>query len=673
MTNKTKSTKKTSVLAPDRVLCPATINQKGRTELRLNSHRIIAADFESTEAKFGLIPEAFCAGALHEDGFYVSFWDDKAEDYIGEDYDYFRADSAANQLFDYFDTLTEPHVIYFHNGGRFDIQYFAHRLPSQSVVYVGSRAVAVTYGIHEIRDSASIVAVKLSDAGAKGTIQLKTHVKAKRNKNRREILGYLRQDCRVLMKAVTLFLNEACPVARSKIPMTISSAAFKALCRIEEIPMRYAKGKALEISRSFDAEMRPYYVGGHVEYFEGGILEGDFKLYDVNSMYPFAMAHFKHPVSDRFDVETVVKMTPDFWIEGFENVPYFLEFEGTTVGLPSIVESEGTQRNEYAEKTGLHKYHSHELRVALEFGLVNITKIIAARLPKQIKNFSKYVYHYYEMRQELARRAETGEISADDYKALDTIAKLYLNGPYGKFAFNYRNYKTQHYVNYASFDKAEVYAAGMTRKMEVKDIDGDIICAICETDEVTETYYNVSTAASITAAARGLLLRAIMTCKRPIYCDTDSLLCETLNEVDGIVIAKPKTKNLGEWGLDTACDKAVIAGRKLYALYKNGNVVKVAGKGYTLMTDRKEQGQLNEAGRLITNSIAGEKTVIKAPFMGYKLGSKQRPTARTLQADKRVLKLIEKLRALGIETQDQYKDETETETGIVRPSAWRAT
>lgn len=651
-----------------------------RVQVRRGTHKLAVADFETTAASYGKIPEAFVAGIMHEaepgeSPLYVSFWDDKAEDYIEPDYDYSRPDSAANQLFDYLDTLTEPHVIYFHNGGKFDIQYFAHRLPSQPVVFIGSRAVAVRYGIHEIRDSAAIVRAPLRSTGNKGTIDYAVHSKALRNAHRREIGRYLRTDCLVLLESVVAFLAECCPVPKSKIPLTVSSAAFKQLLRIEGIKMRKATGKALEIQRKTDALFRPYYIGGHVEAFEGGIIEGDLMLVDINSMYPYVMANYLHPIGDKFVKREHFTLTPDFWVPGCPDYPYFLEFEGTVKGLPRLVAMpDGTKRNDYGTHTGTHKYHSHELRVALEFGLVQIDKIICAYLPAKMQNFSKYVKRYYDDgRMKLKAMRDAGEISKDEFKARDIIAKLFLNGPYGKFAFDYRNYKEKHFINFqAGLAEAADYADGMKTVSVVTDIDTRKLYGIGETDKFSETYYSVATAASITAAARGYLLRALMTCDTPIYCDTDSIICKDIGK--GV----PVSDALGHWKVEARCDRVVIAGRKLYALWNEGHVVKLAAKGYSLgpkagATEEEKRSAMDQAGLKIERAFVdglAEKTskrkakkkpddemLIKADFMAYKLGGKHSPIARRLQPGSDALeKARKRLAQEGISHGDLYEE-----------------
>lgn len=75
--------------------------------------------------------------------------------------------------------------------------------------------------------------------------------------------------------------------------------------------------------------------------------------------------------------------------------------------------------------------------------------------------------------------------------------------------------------------------------------------------------YNVATGASITGAARSILLRGIATAKQPLYCDTDSIICKDLP------LAKKDATELGAWKIEAEFDSAAIAGRKLYALFES--------------------------------------------------------------------------------------------------------
>lgn len=73
------------------------------------------------------------------------------------------------------------------------------------------------------------------------------------------------------------------------------------------------------------------------------------------------------------------------------------------------------------------------------------------------------------------------------------------------------------------------------------------------------TFYNVSTAASITGFVRSMLMKAIHETD-PFYCDTDSVICDGRREPSGVA------ERLGGWGREVSGDLLFIAGKKLYAL-----------------------------------------------------------------------------------------------------------
>jgi hypothetical protein len=88
--------------------------------------------------------------------------------------------------------------------------------------------------------------------------------------------------------------------------------------------------------------------------------------------------------------------------------------------------------------------------------------------------------------------------------------------------------------------------------------------------------YNVATGASITGAARAVLMRGLAGAKRAVYCDTDSIICESLT---GVAM---DDKRIGAWKLEKSGTKIAIAGKKMYALYDGRKVVKIASKGVTV-------------------------------------------------------------------------------------------
>jgi hypothetical protein len=89
-------------------------------------------------------------------------------------------------------------------------------------------------------------------------------------------------------------------------------------------------------------------------------------------------------------------------------------------------------------------------------------------------------------------------------------------------------------------------------------------------------------AASITSNARVELQRNIAQCQeqgfKVVYCDTDSILCESINDLE-------MGAELGQWSLEAEVDKAWIAGKKLYCLQKANGDYKTASKGVRASPD----------------------------------------------------------------------------------------
>jgi len=93
------------------------------------------------------------------------------------------------------------------------------------------------------------------------------------------------------------------------------------------------------------------------------------------------------------------------------------------------------------------------------------------------------------------------------------------------------------------------------------------------------SYFDVATAASITSAARAVLLDALCKATNVFYCDTDSIICERLDDVE------LHATKLGAWDCEAELDKIAIGGKKLYAGWLNGKCVKKANKGCKISAD----------------------------------------------------------------------------------------
>jgi len=139
---------------------------------------------------------------------------------------------------------------------------------------------------------------------------------------------------------------------------------------------------------------------------------------------------------------------------------------------------------------------------------------------------------------------------------------LRLNSAYGKFAQNPAHYY-DYWIGDPDDEKYEIYSA------DVNSID------IWRKPSEREAFYDVATAASITGAARSVLMLALSNAINPIYCDTDSIICEGLN-------AELDASKLGAWKLEAEGDTIAVAGKKMYALRAGNDYVKTASKGVVL-------------------------------------------------------------------------------------------
>lgn len=71
------------------------------------------------------------------------------------------------------------------------------------------------------------------------------------------------------------------------------------------------------------------------------------------------------------------------------------------------------------------------------------------------------------------------------------------------------------------------------------------------------------------------MLEGLALSERPIYCDTDSIICEEFyGETD--------STKLGAWKMEGQADSVAIAGKKLYAAFSGGECIKLASKGVRL-------------------------------------------------------------------------------------------
>jgi hypothetical protein len=487
--------------------------------------------------------DPFAVG-LHVKPFTIGF--DTGDRYVD-----FWGDDCVKQFFEYLATLTaegEEFIIYAHNGGKFDFYFFLDYLDAEHAPFImGGRLVKIWFQGQEFRDSFAIIPQALSSY-KKDEIDYAKFTRDRREQHRVEILGYQRTDCLYTRELIVGFHD----MFGDK--LTVASASFAMLRSFHGFEQIGGDG--------FDARFRHYYYGGRNQVFETGLLRprpgAQFYVYDRNSMYPAVMRDELHPISNRPQLRTSLTDDVDFaYIEAENN------------GALPIRADDGSL--DFTVKSGKFYATMHEIRAGLETGTLRIKRVLHAWAFDRKASFREFVEHFYGL------RLQSKEL---EDKVRDILYKFCLNSPYGKFAMNPRKFR-QWIMTVGEVPTPQA-SADCPEGWSLHTQSGDLFIWSRPSPR-RNGFYNVATAASITGAARANMLRNIALAKRPIYCDTDSIICEgftgELNETE-----------LGGWKLEAVGDRAAIAGKKLYTVWdtksgawnERGEAVKKASKGVRL-------------------------------------------------------------------------------------------
>lgn len=439
-------------------------------------------------------------------------------------------------------------TIYAHNGGKFDYMFLLHQLRGE-VMFKGRGIMSARIGRHQIRDSFHIIPEKLANYN-KDDIDYSKMKRGTRNKHRKEIINYCISDCRYLLDIVKKFVGD------HGLKLSIGQASM-ALIRSEY--------KFDRIGEAMDAYLRPFFFGGRVECLQGiGHWKSKhypagrgYKLYDVNSMYPDVMARYQHPIGNLYTVRMGARISPHCCF-----VELMCDNHGALI-------SRGENNEASADKKqGIFQTTIHEYRVALKYGLISRVKILRTIDCNKFTDFSKVIVPTYENRlktkallKQLEREGLRGSYQHNEVKKDDMILKFLLNNMFGKFAQNPRRYKQDYLTAPQEIPPDEKDGTNTWGMLPVYE------CPrywIWQRPNPFYRFNNVGTAASITGAARSVLMEAIANSTDPIYCDTDSLICRDLRgvEIDGM--------KLGAWDIERTFDEVIICAKKGYAAKVSG-------------------------------------------------------------------------------------------------------
>lgn len=503
----------------------------------------------------------------------------------GQDHQHFWGADCTQRFVEYISRVPAGYI-YIHNGGKFDFVWLVE-YASGDLKIINSRIVEMRIGNHILRDSYAIMPFALS-VYKKTPIDYNKMLKDVREKHRAEIIHYLRDDCTDLYTLVTAF------VAEFGNKLTVGGTAMNQLKKFHEFEVA---------GPSFDACFRQdYYYGGRVQCFETGIIKRPLKIYDVNSMYPHVMNKALHPVGiDREISDKIESNTCFVCVEGWNRGAFPTRMKNGTL--------------DFTVPFGTFHVTIHEYEAAIATNTFRQKRIVKTIGFDYRITFADFVTHFYDER----KKAK----SAGD-RIHDIFYKFVLNSAYGKFAQNPENF-----FEY----KITPFGIWLDEPCPVckpnSDTPADPLCTWCDgygtywlpdsTNEgkyiiwrcptTRKSYYNIATGASITGAARAMLLRGIAAARRPVYCDTDSIICESLN-------APSDADTLGAWKLEGSGNMAAICGKKLYAVFNGVECIKKAHKG----------GNLSPAE--ILRIARGDTVESRSPVPNFKWSGKHQFTSR---------------------------------------------
>lgn len=449
------------------------------------------------------------------------------------------------EIVDFLESLTEKYLIYAHNGGNFDWKFLSKYIRG-SIDFREKTIMKANLCGHEIRDSYFLLPVPLS-AIQKDEFDYKKMIRTRREKYKDEIIKYMCNDCTYTYNAIKKFIDTY------GLKLTVGQASLAECRKVVKIE---------RLSEACDEEYRTYFFGGKVDMLQGaGRFEGDYYMYDVNSMYPYVMAYIKHPLGSCDEIRTK---------GGPNEHTYFLEIECTN-NKALVRRDKNGLTSDY--ENGTFFTTIHEYNVALKFGKIRDVVIKKMYDFYNVGTLEDFVLPLYEKRKAIKKQRKL-EPTNIELVWEETNIKLILNAAFGKQAQNPRDYVETYMTDKGEYPPDD---AGRGEGLwGVIGVDGDSepnlstpYFDLWERPNPGKRFNNVALAASITGASRAKLNEAIFQADDPIYCDTDSIICKKLNNVE------IHGENLGAWKLEHHFNEVLIAGKKMYACRYTENGVTI--------------------------------------------------------------------------------------------------
>lgn len=343
----------------------------------------------------------------------------------------------------------------------------------------------------------------------------------------------------VLEHALNILRSNVAPI--DNFSTTIGSTAMKVFRTIgleESISIPWDEGV-----KDF---LREGYKGGRVECFNRGDFD-NISVYDINSLYPFAMVSSEVPVSDRG--EWTSEINPDSRCGCYE-----VRYLQKRTDIPAVLLDSG--RGSYS---GTGVFFRPELDLLREVDPdAEIDIIKGYEFFDTAKVFQNYVAKLYQLRLD------------NPDTPLSLLCKYLLNSLYGKFGQRALREKI---IVVESFE--ELCSLVDDNGATIRPLN-DERCVFSMETETDVSFEHVGIAGTITSYARTVLYRGLLAAGNSlVYCDTDSV--HTCGDFDGGLIGK----KLGEYKKEFA-GSGVYVGKKLYALRDTENNEKIRCKGVSV-------------------------------------------------------------------------------------------
>lgn len=333
-------------------------------------------------------------------------------------------------------------------------------------------------------------------------------------------IDYVKNDVGIVAQSLEVQFNQGLK------EMTIGADALKFF---KDLTGKFRDNYPL-LDEEVDTFCRRAYKGGYCycsPLHQGKVIDTPGQVFDVNSMYPWAMRYKPLPYGKPLYFTGEYKEDKDYPLYIIHLVADFKLKDGK---LPTVQVKNDFRflAREYIRdsKGHLELYMtSVDLELFLDaYEIFDIKYIDGYKFRSNTHSFSAYIDHWMKVKQE-----NTG--------ALRTLAKLMLNSLYGKFAKN----------------------PDTTGKHPIL-VDG-VVKLVNNAKETSETTY-VPVGCFITAWSRwNLINSALVAGDRFCYCDTDSIHVIGMEPVEGLKIHETE---LGAWKQELVFNRAKYLHTKCY-------------------------------------------------------------------------------------------------------------